>query len=92
MSADGLLLKAQPVRKTSFIGEWIIPALWPVLSWILGLIVFWQFCRMVWFWDTPGNHDGLWFTAYFLGLSALYYFAGVYRPTRFAKPDSPEVK
>ncbi len=69
---------------------WTITVLlWTVARFILPMVVFWQFLRMVWFWDTPGRHEGLWFLAYFVGYSALYWFVGVYRPKGFEEPRQP---
>lgn len=53
---------------------------WTFMRFIIPLIVFWQFLRMMWFWDTPGVHAGWNFLAYFAGYTALYYFVAFYRP------------
>lgn len=60
---------------------WSITAFcWGFLRFIIPLVVFWQFLRMLWFWNTPGVHAGWNFLAYFAGYTALYYFVAFYRP------------
>ena len=53
---------------------------WTFMRFIIPLVVFWQFLRMMWFWNTPGVHAGWNFLAYFAGYTALYYFVAFYRP------------
>jgi hypothetical protein len=53
---------------------------WTVARFIIPMVVFWQFLRMCWYWNTPGVHAGWQFLAYFAAYSALYYFVGVYEP------------
>lgn len=68
---------------------WGITALcWTVMRFIIPLVVFWQFLRMLWFWDTPGVHAGWNFLAYFAGYTALYYFVAIYRPKAFRDQDA----
>jgi len=70
-----------PIVDTIIAIVWGITALsWIVLRFIIPVVVFWQFLRMIWFWDTPGVHAGWQFLAYFAGYTALYYFVAVYRP------------
>lgn len=60
---------------------WVITTLlWTVARFVIPVVVFWQFLRMIWLWDTPGSHAGWTFLAYFAGYSALYYFVAFYRP------------
>lgn len=67
---------------------WFVVALcWTVMRFILPVVVFWQFLRMIWFWDTPGVYAGWQFLAYFAGYTALYWFVGVYRP-KFMREDA----
>lgn len=63
------------------LGFWMLAVLvWPLLRWIVALDVFWQFCRMVYFWSTPGVYAGWEFLAHFAVLTALHYYVGIYRP------------
>jgi hypothetical protein len=63
------------------LGVWMLAVLmWPLLRWIAALDVFWQFCRMVYHWDTPGVYAGWQFLAHFAVLVALHYYVGIYRP------------
>lgn len=69
------------------LGAWMVTVLlWGVLRWILAIDVFWQFCRAVYYWDTPGVYAGWTFLAHFIVLSALHYYVGVYRPRGAPEP------
>ena len=61
--------------------------IWTVARFIIPLVVFWQFLRMMWFWNTPGAHAGWNFLAYFAGYTALYYFVAFYRPKALRDRD-----
>ncbi|RZA30290.1 MAG: hypothetical protein EOP02_02010 [Proteobacteria bacterium] len=63
----------------------IVALVWPLLRWLLVLDVTWQFARMVYFWQTPGNHAGWTFLAHFAVLAGLTCFVGVYRPRRVVR-------
>lgn len=66
---------------------WMLTVLlWGLLRWVLAVVVFWQFCRMVYFWDTPGVYAGWQFLAYFAAFSALHYYVGIYRPKGAPEP------
>lgn len=69
------------------LGIWMVTVLlWQILRWIIAIDVFWQFCRMVYYWDTPGVYAGWQFLAHFAVLSALHYYVGVYRPRGAPEP------
>jgi hypothetical protein len=61
---------------------------WTFMRFIIPVVVFWQFVRMLWFWDAPGVHAGWNFLAYFAGYTALYYFVAFYRPKAFRDRDA----
>ena len=44
------------------------------------MVVLWQFCKMVYYWNTPGTYMGWNFLLYYAGYIALYWFVGVYKP------------
>ena len=60
---------------------------WTFMRFIIPVVVFWQFCRMMWFWQVPGAHAGWRFLAYFAGYTALYYFVAFYRPKAMRDRD-----
>lgn len=67
---------------------WTITVLcWTFMRFVIPMIVFWQFLRMMWFWNTPGVHAGWQFLAYFAGYTALYYFVAFYRPKAMRDQD-----
>lgn len=69
------------------LGIWMVTVLlWGILQWILAIDVLWQFCRMVYYWDTPGVYAGWQFLAHFAVLVALTYYVGVYRPRGAPEP------
>jgi len=81
-------VEASPVGKIILM-VWSITAFcWSFMRFVLPVVVFWQFLRMVWFWDTPGAHAGWNFLAYFAGYTALYYFVAFYRP-KALRSDRP---
>lgn len=53
---------------------------WVFLRFIIPVVVFWKFLRMVALWNTPGEYAGWQFLAYFAGYTALYAFVAGYRP------------
>lgn len=49
---------------------WILLVLtWPVVKWILSLITFYHFLRMIYLWDTPGANAWIYFILYFVVLT-----------------------
>ncbi|MDK3025140.1 KleE stable inheritance protein [Cupriavidus taiwanensis] len=60
---------------------WVATVLvWPVLKWVLSIITFFQFVRMLYHWNTPGVYAGWSFLAYFAALTAITYFVSIYKP------------
>ena len=60
---------------------WIAVVLvWPVLKWLVSIEVFFQFLRMVYHWNTPGEYAGWTFLLHFAVLTALTYFVSIYKP------------
>ena len=60
---------------------WVATVLvWPVLKWVLAIITFFQFVRMLYHWNTPGVYAGWSFLAYFAALTAITYFVSIYKP------------
>lgn len=79
---------AEPRMNKIIAVVWRITALcWSFMRFVIPLIVFWQFLRMIWYWDTPGVHAGWRFLAYFAGYTALYYFVAFYRPKALKDQD-----
>ena len=58
-----------------------------VARFIIPLVVFWQFCRMLWYWNTPDVHAGWQFLAYYAVYIALYIFLGVYEPKLYREKN-----
>lgn len=51
---------------------WILLVLmWPLAKWVLSLITFFHFLRMLYYWGTPGEVAWLSFIGYFLLLTVL---------------------
>ena len=79
-----------PVRsanavKTVFTGMvwfvWVATALvWPVLKRVLSIEVFFQFIRMIYYWDARGVHASWTFLLHFTALVAITWFVTVYKP------------
>lgn len=86
--ADPPAPRALPMDKIVAVIWAITVFLWTFMRFIVPLIVFWQFLRMCWFWNTPGRHEGLWFAAYFIGYSAIKYFVAFYRPKGWTDPTA----
>ena len=61
--------------------------IWTVARFIIPLVVFWQFCRMLWYWNTPDVHAGWQFLAYYAVYIALYIFLGVYEPKLYREKN-----
>jgi amino acid transporter len=60
---------------------WVLTVLiWPVAKWILSLDVLFQFVRMLYHWNTPGDYAGWTFLLHFAVLTAITYFVSLYRP------------
>ncbi|MGK9145818.1 protein kleE [Xanthomonas euvesicatoria] len=60
---------------------WVTTVLvWPVLKWVLSIITFFQFVRMLYHWNTPGVYASWSFLAYFAALTASTYFVSIYKP------------
>ena len=60
---------------------WVTTVLvWPILKWVLSIITFFQFVRMLYHWDTPNVYAGWSFLLYFTVLTAITYFVSVYKP------------
>nr|pir kleE protein - Enterobacter aerogenes plasmid R751 [Klebsiella aerogenes] len=60
---------------------WVATVLvWPVLKWVLAIITFFQFVRMLYHWNTPGVYAGWSFLAYVAALTAVTYFVAIYKP------------
>ena len=60
---------------------WVATVLvWPILKWILSIEVFFQFARMLYYWNTPGVPAGWTFLLHFSVLTAITYFVSIYKP------------
>ncbi len=60
---------------------WVTTVLvWPILKWILSIEVFFQFARMLYYWNTPGVPAGWTFLLHFAVLTAITYFVSIYKP------------
>jgi len=60
---------------------WVTTVLfWPILKWVLSIITFFQFLRMLYHWNTPGVYAGWTFLMYFAALTAVTYFVSIYKP------------
>ena len=60
---------------------WLVTLMcWPVLNWIAGMDLLFQFVRMIYYWHTPGVYAGWTFLAHFAGLTALTCFVAFYVP------------
>ncbi len=60
---------------------WVTTVLvWPILRWVLSIITFFQFVRMIYHWDTPNVYAGWSFLVCFTVLTAITYFVSVYKP------------
>ena len=53
---------------------------WPILKWVAAIEVFFQFVRMLYYWNTLGAHAGWTFVLHFTALTALTYFVSIYKP------------
>lgn len=52
--------------------EWfrlVLVLFWPFLRWLLSIITFFHFLRMVYFWNNPEMNAWVWFLAYFVVLT-----------------------
>ena len=54
--------------------------LWPIVGWVFSIEVFFQFLRMLYYWNTPATHAGWTFLIHFSALAVLTYMVGFYRP------------
>lgn len=60
---------------------WVsIVLIWPILKWVLSIITFFHFVRMLYYWSTPGVYAGWSFLAYFAALTAITYFVSIFKP------------
>lgn len=60
---------------------WVVLALlWVPVKWVLSVDVFWQFLRMVYYWNDPAVHAGWTFAGHFALLVALTYFVMHHKP------------
>ncbi len=60
---------------------WIATVLvWPVLKMVLSIEVFFQFIRMIYYWDTRGVHANWTFLLHFTALVAITWFVTAYKP------------
>lgn len=60
---------------------WLLVVLtWPLVSWVGSLYVFFQFLRMLYYWNMPGSHAGWSFLAHFAVLVVLICFSTLYKP------------
>lgn len=60
---------------------WLLVILtWPLVSWLGSLYIFFQFIRMLYYWNTPGSHAGWSFLAHFAVLVVLICFITLYKP------------
>ncbi len=60
---------------------WVATALvWPVLKWVLSIEVFFQFIRMICYWDARGVHATWTFLLHFTVLVAITWFVTGYKP------------
>ncbi len=60
---------------------WVTTVLvWPILKWILSIEVFFQFARMLYYWNTLGVIAGWTFLLHFAVLTAITYFVSIYKP------------
>jgi hypothetical protein len=60
---------------------WIVVVLLsPVLEKILSIDVFFQFIRMMYYWNTPAVHAGWTFLLHFGALTALICYVAFYKP------------
>lgn len=57
--------------------------IWPLLKWVVSIMTFFQFVRMLYFWNDPHVHAGWVFLAYFAVLTVLTYFVTIFRPKEF---------
>ena len=57
--------------------------LWPIVGWVFSIEVFFQFLRMLYYWNTPAIHAGWTFLIHFSALAVLTYMVGFYRPKGF---------
>ena len=77
----GFNAKGKAVLAGVWRAVWIVFVLiWPVLKWVLAIITFFQFVRMLYHWNTPGVYAGWSFLAYFAALTAITYFVSIYKP------------
>lgn len=54
---------------------WVLVALvWPVLKWILSVDVFFQFLRMIIYWNDPSKNGVVTFLIHFAALTLLTWF------------------
>ena len=54
--------------------------LWPWVRWFVILDVLFQFCRMIYHWNTPGTFADLTFLLHFGVLTAITYFVSTLKP------------
>lgn len=60
---------------------WVAVVLcWSLVKWIVSIDVFFQFGRMIYYWDDPEIHSTLTFIIHFSVLVALTYFVSVFKP------------
>ncbi len=62
-------------------GLWVFAVLlWPFLKWVFSIEVFVRLLMMLYHWNEPASHAGWTFALHFLGLAAMTYFVGCYKP------------
>jgi len=52
---------------------------WPLIKWFIALGVVWHTLKILYFWDTPGRHEGWVLFGWFFALTALTYFVSYYK-------------
>jgi len=62
-------------------GIWVLTVLmWPLLKWVISIDCFFQLVRMMYHWNTPGEHAGFTFLMHFSVLIAVTYYVSIYKP------------
>ncbi len=62
---------------------WIVTVLvWPILKWVLSIEVFFQFMRMIYYWNSPNINAVSTFLLHFTILTAITYFISSHKPKR----------
>ena len=65
---------------------WVVTVLiWPMLKWVLSIEVFYQFVRMIYYWNSANVQTGWTFALHFTILTAFTYFVSIYKPKRICR-------